>query len=108
MASTPKRLHGPAQLSGTTATKYTVPAVTKTIVRHIHIQNPSGSPVTLTMSVGADAAGVRLFDAYSIPANSTYDWWTYVVLEAAEIIAAHAGTASVLVIVIDGDEKTLG
>lgn len=103
-----KRLHGPAQVSGAAATKYTVPAVTKTIVRHIHIQNPSGSAVTLTMSIGADAAGVRIFDAFSIGANSIFDHFCYYVLEAAEIIQAFAGTANVLVLTIDGDESVLG
>ena len=107
MASTPKRLHGPAQVSNAAATKYTVPAVTKTVIRHVRISNPSGAAVTFTMSVGADAAPVRMFDAFSIPANSVYDWWTYLVVEAAEIIQALAGTTLVLTLTIDGDERTL-
>jgi len=107
MASTPLRLHGPAQVATGPATKYTVPAATKTVVRHVHIQNPSGSPVTFTMSVGADAVGTRVFDAFSIPANSVYDWWTYLVLEAAEIIQAGAGTNNILTLTIDGDARTL-
>jgi len=107
MASTPKRLHGPAQVSNAAATKYTVPAVTKTVIRHVHIQNPSASPVTFTMSVGADAAATRVFDAFSIPANSVYDWWTYLVAEAAEIVQALAGTNNILTLTIDGDERTL-
>jgi len=108
MASTPKRLSGPALLTNAAVTKYTVPALTKTVIRNIHLQNPSGSPVTFTLSVGADAAAVRLFDAYSIPANSTYDWWTYLVVDAAEIVQALAGTTNILTMTIDGDEKTLG
>jgi len=107
MASTPKRLHGPAQVSNAAATKYTVPAVTKTVIRHVHIQNPSASPVTFTMSVGADAAATRVFDAFSIPANSVYDWWTYLVAEAAEIVQALAGTNNTPRSTIDGDERTL-
>jgi len=90
------------------ATKYTVPALTKTIVRHIHIQNPSGSAVTFTMSIGADAAAVRIFDAYSIAANSVYDHYGYYVLEAAELLQALAGTTNILVLTIDGDESVLG
>lgn len=103
-----KRLHGPAQVSNAAATKYTVPAVTKTIVRHVHIQNPSGSAVTFTMSIGADAAAVRLFDAYSIGANQILDHFCYYVLEAAEIIQALAGTNNILVLTVDGDESVLG
>lgn len=114
MARTPKRLHGPAQVSNAAATKYTVPASTKTIVRHIHVQNPSGAAVTFTLSVGADAAATRLYDAYSIPAaaagvvGSVLDIWCYYVLEAAEIVQALAGTNNILTLTIDGDEYTLG
>lgn len=103
-----KRLHGPAQVSNAAATKYTVPALTKTIVRHVHIQNPSGSAVTFTMSIGADAAAVRLFDAYSISANSILDHFCYYVLDTTEIIQALAGTNNILVLTIDGDESVLG
>lgn len=108
MARIAKRLAGPAQVSNAAATKYTVPAATKTIVRHVHIQNPSGSAVTFTMSIGADAAGVRIFDAYSIAANSVLDHFCYYVLEAAEVIQALAGTNNILTLTIDGDEIVLG
>jgi hypothetical protein len=114
MAKTAKRLFGPAQVSNAAATKYTVPALTKTIIRHIHIQNPSASAVTFTLSIGADAAGVRLFDAYSIPAagagvtGSVVDWFGYLVVDAAEIVQAFAGTNNILTLTGFGDELTLG
>lgn len=108
MATTAKRLFGPAQLTGATATKYTVPAGTKTKIRHVHLYNPSPAPVTFTMSIGADAAGVRLFDAFPIPAGSPYDWFPYTIMDAGEILAAHAGTAATVVMVVFGDEMTLG
>jgi len=108
MPRTPKRLHGPAQVSNAAADKYTVPATTKAIVRHIHVQNPSGAAVTLTLSIGADAAAVRIFDAYSVAAGSVLDHFCYYVLEAAEKIQGLAGTNNVLVITINGDEYTLG
>ena len=114
MARIPKRLHGPAQVSNAAATKYTTPASTKTIVRHIRVQNPSGSPVTFTLSIGADAAATRLFDAFSIPAagpgidTNQIDHFCYYVLEAAEVIQAFAGTNNILVLTIDGDEIVLG
>lgn len=114
MARIPKRLAGPAQVTNSAATKYTVPAATKTIVRHIHVQNPSGSAVTFTMSIGADGAATRIIDAFSIPAAaagvtaSVVDWFCYYVLEAAEIIQASAGTTGVLTLTIDGDEIVLG
>lgn len=114
MARTPKRLAGPATVSNAAATKYTVPALTKTIIRHIHVQNPSGSPVTFTMSIGADAAGTRIIDAFSIPAAaagvtaSVVDFFCYYVVDAAEIVQAFAGTNAVLTLTINGDEITLG
>ena len=114
MARTPTRLSGPALVSNAAATKYTVPALTKTIIRHIHVQNPSGSAVTFTMSIGTDAAGTRLLDAFSIPAAaagvtaSVVDYFCYYVIDAAEIVQAFAGTNNILTLTIDGDQITLG
>jgi len=107
MARIAKKLHGPALVTNSAATKYTVPAVTKTIVRHIHIQNPSAAVVTFTMSIGTDAAGVRIFDAFSIGAGQVLDHFCYYVLEAAEIIQAFAGTTNILTLTINGDESIL-
>jgi hypothetical protein len=112
--STAKRLAGPAQVSNAAATKYTVPSSTVTIVRHIHVENPSASAVAFTMSIGADAAGTRLYDAYSIPGAaagqpaSVLDVFCYYVLTAGEIIQAFAGTNNILVLTIDGTELTPG
>lgn len=108
MARIPKRLHGPAQLSGSAATKYTCPSSQKAVIRHIHASNPSGSAVTLTISIGTDGATTRIFDAYSMPAGSTLDHFGSHVLEAGEILQAFAGTASTIVLVVNGDEIVLG
>lgn len=114
MARTPKRLAGPAQVSNAAATKYTCPATTKTIIRHIHVQNPSGSACTFTMSIGADAAATRIIDAFSIPAAaagvsaSIVDWWGYWVVDAGEVVQAFAGTNNILTLTLNGDEITLG
>lgn len=107
MAKVQVRMHGPAQVSNAAATKYTVPANRRGIVRHVHIQNPSGSAVTFTMSIGADAAGTRIFDAFSIGANQVLDHYCYYILAAAEIIQALAGTNNILTLTIDGDEEVL-
>jgi hypothetical protein len=102
-----KRMAGPAQVSNAAADKYTVASGRRGIIRHVHVQNPSSSSVTFTMSIGADAAGVRLFDAFSISPNSVLDHFCYYVLEAAEKIQALAGTTNILVLTIDGDEDVL-
>ncbi len=106
MPQTWKRLAGPAQVSNAAATKYTVPSATSTKVQNIHVQNPSGSPVTFTLSIGADAAGTRLFDAFSIPAGGIFDSYGPYYLAAAEIIQALAGTNNILTLTIDGIEST--
>ena len=102
------RFHGPAQVSNAAATKFTVAANEKAVIRHIHVQNPSASAVTFTASIGADAAGTRIFDAFSIGAGQVFDHWCYYILEEAEIFQAFAGTNNILVLTIDGDRAVLG
>lgn len=114
MAKTTKRVHGPALLTNATAVKYTVPAGTIATRLRVHVQNPSGSAVTFFLSIGADAAGTRLYDAYSIPAagagvvGSVVDFYLDHALVAAEVIEAHAGTTNILTLTISVDELTLG
>jgi len=102
------RFHGPAQVSNAAATKFTVASNEKWIVRHIHVYNPSGSPVTFTASIGADAASTRIFDALSIGAQEYVDHFCYYTMEETEIFQAFAGTNNILVLVIDGDKCVLG
>lgn len=108
MARIAKRLAGPALVTNAAATKYTVPALTKTIIRHIHVSNPTVSAVTFTLSIGADAAATRLFDVYSLAAGTVLDHFCYYVVDVAEIVQAFAGTNNVLTLTIDGDEIVLG
>lgn len=115
MARLPKRLFGPKQVATGPTTQYTapsyVPTTLNTVVRHIHIQNPSASPVTFTMSIGADAAATRIFDAFSIPAaaagvtGNVIDYFCYYVMTSGEIITTSAGTNNILTITVDGDEN---
>jgi hypothetical protein len=102
------RFHGPALVTNAAVTKYTVASNQKIIVRHIHVQNPSASAVTFTMSIGADTAAVRIFDAYSIGAGQLFDHFCYYVVEEAEIIQALAGTTNILTLTIDGEISVLG
>lgn len=103
MATTKKRLFGPALLTNTTATKYTVPGSTSAVVRRIRFSNSDGGAYTITMSIGADAAGTRLFEGVSVPAAGL-DVWGPFNLAAAEIIAAHCSTTNKVVMQIDGEE----
>lgn len=114
MAVTRKRLWGPAAVATGPATVYTTPASTKTIIRQIIVNNPSASAVTLTLSIGADAAGTRILDAFTIPAKLAGDpssfriLYVFIVLEAAEVLQMAAGTNNILVTVGTGEENTLG
>lgn len=99
-----KRLAGPAQLTGVAATKYTVPAGSRAIVRQLHFSNTSASAINVTVSIGADAAGTRIFDAFTIAAGAVYDHFCYYILAAAEIIQGFASIAAQCTLTIDGDE----
>ncbi len=96
-----RRVNGPAILAGAAATRYTVPAGLRLIVRHIHVSNPSAGSLDITLSIGTDAAGLRVFDGLPIPADSVYDHYGIYVLEPAEIIQAFGGVAMTLT--IDGE-----
>ncbi len=101
---TVKRLTGPAQLGNTAATKYTTPTGGKAVIRHIHVNNPSGGAVTFTCSIGADAAGTRLFDAFSIAAGGSLDHHCNYPLDSTEIFQAYAGTAAAITLTVGGEE----
>lgn len=109
MARQPKRMSGPAQVATGPTTLYTAPSyipnILTSVVRHIHVSNPSVNPVTLTISIGADAAGTRIFDALTIAATSVVDHFCYYPLTSAQIITASSGTNNVLVLTISGDEN---
>lgn len=102
------RFHGPAHVATGPATKFTVPANEKAIIRHIHISNPPGAAVTFTASIGADAATTRIFDQFVIAANSVFDHFCMYVLEEGEVFQAGAGTTNILTLTIDGDRSVLG
>lgn len=98
-----QRLVGPHELrQDLSDTLYVVPAGHRARIRHISANNPSGSPVDFTLSVGADAASTRLYDSYNIPAGESLEWAYDHALAAGERIQAYAGTASTLILTIDG------
>ncbi len=108
MSRIPKRLSGPAQLANAAATVYTVPANRRAIVRHIRLVNPPGAgQETVTISIGADAAGTRIADALPLADGEHKDIFCYHVLEAAQVIQAFASTAATVVMTMNGDEVAL-
>lgn len=100
-----RRLGGPSQLTNAAVTKYTAPTGIRGIIRHIHVVNPSGASVNLTMSIGADATATRIFDAHPIAAASEFEHFCYYALTPAEILQAFGSTTAVLVLTVSGDEE---
>ena len=58
MARLAKRMAGPALVTNAAADKYTVATGRRGIIRHVHVQNPSGSAVTFTMRRESAGSGV--------------------------------------------------
>ena len=104
---TPLRVHGPAALSNAAATKYTVPANSKYVLRHIHVYNPGAGTVNFTASIGADAAGTRIYDAIPVLEDVPFEKWCYFVLEETEIFQALGSVNNQCVLTLDGDLITL-
>jgi len=106
MTDTAKRLAGPDDIPNSTTTMYTVPGSTKAIIRNIHIANTTTSQASIKMSIGADSAATRILGDLPIPANGTYDWSGFMVLEAGETLRATGGTNNALTVTVSGVEVT--
>lgn len=107
MADTLARLVGPKTLETSTTAQYDSTGKTVSILE-IHLSNPTAAAINFTMSIGADAAGTRLFDAYPIPPNSVFIspcFKTLVSGDGANAICAHASAAG-LVCTVSGVEVT--
>lgn len=95
------RIAGPELLSNSATTIFTA-STGGALVEMIQIANESGSAVDLTLSIGTDAAGTRLFDGLSIGANEDKSFRVYIPMVNTEVIQAYASTASVMTITIEG------
>jgi hypothetical protein len=105
VANVAKRLAGPAVGTGSEATLYTVPGSTVTTVQSIRVVNTTSGALTFKMSIGADAAGTRLFSDYPVPANGILkDAGFDVVMVAAETLRWTA--AAGLTVTVNGVETT--
>ena len=104
MADVAKRLCGPLSLTTSPTTHYTVPGGTTTAVCDIHVCNETSSVATLTLSIGTDGTGKRLYKDVPIAANSTHQRTGNQFLEAGEVIQAYSGTNAALTLTISGIE----
>lgn len=88
---------------------YTAPAAGVTAVRAIHVANTTGSAATITLGLNAAAAlaaANHFLSAVSIPANGTYDWSGWQIVNASGTIRALQGTGSALTVTISGVESS--
>jgi len=103
-----KRLAGPIHLTDAAATIYTAPAYVpttqRTRVRTIRLFNRHSAVLAVTISVGADATGTRLLDAYPLATKTPYVIHGPIYLAAGEIIQGLAGTTNLVTVEIDGEE----
>jgi hypothetical protein len=107
MADTARRLVGPVQLAAAAATLYTAPAATTALMRYLRVVNTTTGDRTFTLSLGADAAGTRIFHAVTVPASGGAAEWTgLIVIGAGEILQGFASTAASLTIIVSGVEVT--
>jgi hypothetical protein len=101
MTASPKALSR-GLLTGSSATLYTVPAATTTIITNIVLANTSASAVSVTVAFD----GVVIVPAVSIAANSIFTADIRQPLATTKLITGFAGTASVIGCHIAGSEVT--
>ncbi len=92
-------------------TGYT-PTASYIILRHIRILNKTGLAATFSFWIGATAGNVAgtefLGTATSVAANSAYDWYGLLRLDAADFLVGGAGTTTALVIYGAGEIGVAG
>lgn len=77
------------------------------LLNHIRLVNKTGSAATASFwigATGANAAGTEfLGQGLSVAANSPYDWYGRVRLDAADFLVGGAGTATALSFEAEGE-----
>ncbi len=103
MANTPKRMVGPKQLASSATTEYTAPAG-GAVIRMARFSNPGTTDRTVTASVGADAAGTRFYDAFTVPAGSVFSEPLNIPMTNGEVLQMSCSAATAVVAVVSGYE----
>lgn len=77
------------------------------ILRHIRIVNKTGSAATFSLwlgATGANTAGTEVIgQALSVAANSAFDWYGLLRLDAADFLVGGSGTATALTFEAEGE-----
>lgn len=76
-------------------------------LKHIRIVNKTGSAATFSLwlgATGANAAGTEVVGiGQSVAANSSYDWYGLMRIDAADFLVGGAGTATALTLTAEGE-----
>lgn len=110
MATTLKRISGPAYLAATAADIYTPPASTiYTVIKHIRLTNKTAGAITATLyvgSTGGSAAGTEILAAKSVAANDVYDIYFSPGLRMAstDFLSGLASSATSMTITVMGEQ----
>jgi hypothetical protein len=114
---------GPTALSNTTTTNILNPPTATggvgagssaqyIILRHIRIVNKTAGAVTFSLWLGATAGNVAgtevIGTALSVAANSAYDWYGILRLDAADFLVGGASAATSLTIQGEGEIGVAG
>jgi hypothetical protein len=82
------------------------------ILKHVRITNKTASAATFSLwlgATGANAAGTEVIGtAQTVPANSSYDWYGLLRIDAADFLVGGAGTATALTISGEGEIGVAG
>lgn len=95
---------GPIAGTGAAATLYTCAAADGFVWRSMSVTNTTTTEQSFRMSIGADAAGTRLYHDFFVPPNFTFDWSGIRFVDNAETIRWIAPTT--LTVTITGVEQT--
>lgn len=120
MAANKNVRFGPVALSNTLTTNILNPGTTTGgtgmpatstncyfIIRHIRIVNKTAGAVTFSLylgATGANAAGTEVIGtAYSVAANSAFDWYGILTMDVADFLVGGASAATSLTFEAEGE-----
>jgi hypothetical protein len=119
MAANKTQRFGPVILSATLTTNILNPAAAGAgalgytasasymLVRHIRIVNKTSSAATFSLWLGASAGNVAgtevIGQGLSVAANTAFDWYGQLRLDAADFLVGGSGTASALSFEAEGE-----
>jgi hypothetical protein len=82
------------------------------VLKHIRVTNKTAAAVAFSMFLGAsgaNSAGTEIIGAgQQVPANTSYDWYGMLRLDAGEFLVGGAGTAGALTISGEGEIGVAG